>query len=73
MPPGRCMGRYAGREIREAVIDAKGMGYIYAGIAPRCLDERIHADALAPGEFIVPPGLIYRIESYPVPWCRRLI
>lgn len=71
-PMGQCMGSYAGHVIREAVVDG-GQRYIYAGIAPRCQDGSIDVDALAPGEFIVPPGLIYRLETFPDPWWRRLI
>jgi hypothetical protein len=66
------MGSYAGHALREAVVDG-GQRYIYSGIAPRCHDGSIDVDALAPGEFVVPPGLIYRLETMPEPWWRRLI
>lgn len=70
---GRCVGIFAGHAIRELVVDGNGQRYVYVGIALRCQDGSIDVDALAPGEFIVPPGLIYRLESMPVPWWRKLI
>ena len=71
-PQGRCVGSYVGCPIREAVVDRDGQRYVYAGLAPRCRDGSLDIDALEPGEFLVPPGLVYRLEAIPAPWWHRL-
>ena len=60
-PVGRTIGNYAGDKIPEAVRDRFGRLLVYAGIAPRTASGKLDPDALARGEFIVAPGLIYRL------------
>ncbi len=59
-PIGPCIGFYADREIPESVVDEFGRRFVYAGVAPRKCNGVYDADALAVGEFIVRPGLVYR-------------
>jgi hypothetical protein len=54
------MGFYACQEIPASVADEFGRRFVYAGVAPRKPNGMFDVDALATGEFIVPPGLIYR-------------
>jgi hypothetical protein len=60
---GPVLGYFADREIAEAVTDHFGTRYIYAGLAPKRRDGRFDVDALRPGEFILAPGLIYRVDA----------
>ncbi len=61
-PTGPSIGFYAGRPIPESIIDEFGRRFVYAGIAPRRWNGQFDGDALGPGEFIVQPGLTYRIH-----------
>ena len=71
-PSGRSMGYYMDRPISEWVIDEFGRRLDYAGIAPRRWHGQFDGDALRPGEFIVQPGLIYRLERPRAPWVASL-
>jgi hypothetical protein len=62
-PVGPVIGTYGGVEIAEAVIDAFGRRFVYAGIAPRQPNGRFDDQALGPGEFILKPGLVYRHDK----------
>jgi hypothetical protein len=57
---GPCIGYYADREIADSVVDELGRRFVYAGVAPRKQNGKFDVDALAAGEFILQPGLIYR-------------
>jgi hypothetical protein len=59
---GPCLGRYGDKEIPASVIDGFGRRYTYVGVAPRKSNGRFDVDALQDGEFILPPGLVYRIN-----------
>jgi hypothetical protein len=59
---GPLLGYFADCEIAEAVTDHFGSRYVYAGLAPKRRDGRFDVDALRPGEFIVKPGLVYRLD-----------
>jgi len=61
-PSGKSMGCYMDRPISESVIDEFGRRYVYAGIAPRRWNGQFDGDALQVGHFILPPGLIYRLD-----------
>ena len=61
-PIGRSIGFYADRPIVELIVDEHGRRYVYAGIAPRRWNGQFDVDVLRPGEFIVQPGLVYRLE-----------
>lgn len=56
---GPLVGTFAGQAISECVTDYFGHRYRFAGIAPRLQDGRYDVDALAVGEWLVEPGLIY--------------
>lgn len=67
-PAGPVVGQYAGGDIAAAVTDAFGRRYDFVSLAPRDWKGRIDVRALEAGEFIVPPGLVYRLR---VPRVRR--
>jgi hypothetical protein len=52
----------AGTPISEVVTDLFGRRFTYAGAAPRKGNGTYDVDSLRPGEFIVEPGLLYRLE-----------
>jgi hypothetical protein len=56
---GPVLGSYANQPIAEAVVDCFGRRFVYAGVAPRRHNGRYDFGALAPGEWIVEPGLVY--------------
>lgn len=60
---GPVIGRLDGRDFSEFVRDEFGRLFAYSGVAPRRSDGQFDQDALKPGEFIVPPGLIYRYRG----------
>ncbi|HET6390941.1 hypothetical protein [Hyphomicrobium sp.] len=62
-PEGPAIGALDGREFTEFVRDAFGRLFVYSGVAPRRSDGAFDEEALGPGEFIVPPGLIYRYHG----------
>ena len=63
-PAGPLLGYYNGRPIPgPPVIDYFGRRYVHAGIAPRHRNGRYDIDALATGERLVEPGLVYRAEE----------
>jgi hypothetical protein len=72
-PSGISVGYYLDRPISEAVIDEFGRRFVFAGIAPRRFDGQFDTDALRPGEFIVEPGLIYRLERKKAPWLDQVL
>jgi hypothetical protein len=61
-PAGGGIGSYGGHPIPSAVIDEFGQRYVYVGLAPRRPDGGYDTAALGRGEWIVPPGLVYRCE-----------
>ena len=71
-PKGPNMGLYGDREIPATVVDGCGRQYGYAGIAPRKWNGQLDVDALRPGEFILMPGLIYRLEHMKPSWFESL-
>ena len=58
-PDGPVPGSFANQPIAETVADYFGRRFVYAGVAPRRHDGRCDFEALAPGEWIVEPGLVY--------------
>jgi len=62
-PEGPVIGRLDGRDFSEFVRDEFGRLFVYSGVAPRRSDGQFDQDALQTGEFIVPPGLIYRYRG----------
>jgi hypothetical protein len=59
-PVGPILGFLADREIFEAVVDQFGRMFRFAGVVSRKANGDIDENTLAPGEFILRPGLIYR-------------
>jgi len=60
---GTVIGHLAGKPIPETVVDASGHRYRFAGVAPRAADGRIDVEGLRTGEWIVQPGLVYRMDE----------
>ncbi len=71
-PTGQSVGIYANREIPESVVDDFGRRYVFAGLAPRRQNGDFDVDALRTGEFILKPGLVYRMESIAPSWFASL-
>jgi len=61
-PAGPSIGVYGGLPIAERVIDQFRRPFVYVGVVCRRRDGQFDAASLGPGEFIVEPGLIYRLE-----------
>jgi len=74
-PTGPSIGFYAGREIPASVVDMFGRRLLYAGVSPRRWDGVFDVEALEAGEFIVQPGLVYRLVTSGVtaPWWKSLL
>jgi hypothetical protein len=62
-PAGPMIGVYEGLPIAERVVDHFGRRFIYVGIACRRRDGQFDPAGLGLGEFIVEPGLVYRLEK----------
>jgi hypothetical protein len=62
-PAGPAIGRLDGNEFSEFVSDEFGRIFVYSGVAPRLGNGEFDDAALKDGEFIVPPGLIYRYRG----------
>jgi hypothetical protein len=71
-PAGRSMGTYAGQDISESVVDEYGRYFVYVGLVPRKWNGHYDGNALGPGEFIVPPGLVHRYEDTKPTWWEAL-
>jgi hypothetical protein len=63
-PVGRIIGRYMAQPIYEAVRDQFGRMFFFAGVAPRDLRGVLDPFALRTGEFILKPGLAYRMSGF---------
>ena len=59
-PDGPVVGIYDGHPIAAEIVDASGTRYEYAGVATFRADGAYDVEALRLGEWIVPPGLVYR-------------
>ncbi len=62
-PAGSAIGRLAETTISETMTDLFGRRFTYVGLAPRRHNGRYDLDSLRPGEFIVEPGLLYRLDD----------
>ena len=62
-PAGPTIGLYRGLPIAERVVDQFGRRFFYVGLASRRRDGRFDVGSLRAGEFIVEPGLVYRLEA----------
>ncbi len=68
-PAGPTIGRLNGNAFSEFVYDEFGRIFVYRGVAPRLRNGQFDDAALKDGEFIVPPGLIYKYRGK----ARRLV
>lgn len=62
-PDGPTLGFFRGSAIAAAVIDYFGRRYVFAGIASRERNGQYDVEALARGERLIEPGLIYRLGA----------
>jgi hypothetical protein len=60
---GPVIGYLAGKPFTRTVIDRWGHRYRYVGLAARHRNGQYDVRSLHPGEWIVPPGLVYALES----------
>src|SRR5271169_4519880 len=58
---GPVIGVYRGLPFAEQVVDQFGRRFAYVGVACRRRDGQFDLASLRPGEFIVEPGLAYRM------------
>lgn len=65
---GPVVGQYEGQDIRKSIVDEWGRRYSFVGIAAFSWDGQYDYDALKTGEFILPPGLVYRLDRLPPTW-----
>lgn len=65
---GPIVGRYEGQDVRQNIVDEWGRRYSFVGIAAFRWDGQYACDALKTGEFILPPGLVYRLDRLPPTW-----
>lgn len=56
------IGYLGDRPIFSKVVDSSGTRYRYVGLASRLPGGRYDVQSLAPGEWIVEPGLVYSSE-----------
>lgn len=59
---GAILGQLAGAPIAETMIDEHGRRYHFAGVARHSVDGGFDVDSLQTGEWIVQPGLVYRMD-----------
>ncbi len=71
-PSGPSVGRYGGKDIPASVVDEFGRSYVFAGIAPRRWNGSLDVDALRTCEFILMPGVVYRLEHIRPSWFESL-
>ena len=62
-PEGPILGVFGEHKIASTVVDRFGRRYDYVGIATRLWMGRCDADALKSGEWLVEPGLVYRLQG----------
>lgn len=62
-PAGPTIGKLDGKAFSEFVADEFGRLFVYSGVAPRLSNGQFDDAALKDGEFIVPPGLIYKYRG----------
>jgi hypothetical protein len=62
-PEGPILGMFGEHKIASTVVDRFGRRYDYVGIATRLWMGRCDADAIKYGEWLVEPGLVYRLQA----------
>ena len=65
---GPVVGHYEGQDVRQSIVDEWGRRYSFVGIAAFKWNGEYDCDALKAGEFILPPGLVYRLDLMPPTW-----
>lgn len=60
-PMGPIIGVFAGVPFHEYIRDDWGREYGFAGIAHRARNSDYGCEHLGTGEFVLPPGIIYRM------------
>lgn len=60
---GPTLGCFCDLPISSLVVDEAGHCYRFVGIMPRRASGAYELDKLAPEEWIVSPGLIYRLRN----------
>lgn len=65
VPAGLVIGHRAGQDIYGSIVDEWDRRYSFVGIANFRREGGYDCDALRTGEFILPPGLVYRLDRIP--------
>lgn len=71
-PAGHVIGNYRGHDIHRNIIDTWSRRCSFIGVAPAGPQDGYDFEVLQSGEFILPPGLIYRLDRKPRTWRDRL-
>jgi hypothetical protein len=61
---GAVIGSYLDHSIHETLVDEFDRTYSYLGLAPRRSDGSFDAALIAAGEYVLPPGLLYRRDDH---------
>jgi hypothetical protein len=59
-PLGASKGLYAGEPLYDRVRDRDGTHYAYVSVTTGFDSRKFDFTQLAPGEFVLPPGIVYR-------------
>jgi hypothetical protein len=59
------IGVFSGVPIVDTITDRFGRRFVFVGLAPRQRDGDYDAEMLKTGEFILEPGLLYRLDTVP--------
>ena len=62
---GPVAGYFGDRPIAEEILDQWGRRYVYCGLVPKLADGSFNLKLIERGEWIVEPGLLYRLASEP--------
>ena len=60
---GPTVGYIGERPIAEEILDQWGRRYVYCGLAPKLASGAFNLKLIRTGEWIVEPGLLYRLAS----------
>lgn len=60
---GPVVGHLGERPIAEEILDEWGRAYVYCGLAPKLASGAINLKLIRTGEWIVEPGLLYRLKG----------
>lgn len=60
---GPVIGYFGEQPVAERILDRWGKRYVYSGLAPKLANGAFNLKLVRSGEWIVEPGLLYRLEG----------